>query len=208
VTLDDLTALEPKLLRRARLIAFATAVIVPPRVLDQLGFGAYNFHPASPHFPGWAPAHFAVYQQATEFGATVHVMTERVDAGAIVEVDLFGIPAGVTVGDLERSAYAHLARLFWRLAKILATQTEPLREIPVRWSGRKTSRRDYSAMCNIPLDVSKEELHRRIRAFGVSHFETKPSVNLHDVQFQLATQRPPKLSQQSGGVLGRQSTAA
>jgi methionyl-tRNA formyltransferase len=146
VTSADVAALEPEPLRRARLVAFATDVVVPPKVLDQLGYGAYNFHPGSPHFPGWAPAHFAIYNRATEFGATAHVMTERVDAGPIVGVELFRIPANITVCDLEALAYAHLARLVWRLAEVLATQIEPLPELSISWSGQKTSRRDYAAV--------------------------------------------------------------
>ena len=90
-TLAELSAFAPELLSQARLIAFTSPIIVPINVLDLLGFGAYNFHPASPDFPGWAPAHFAVYHQATQFGATAHVMTERVDAGPIVDVELFSI---------------------------------------------------------------------------------------------------------------------
>jgi methionyl-tRNA formyltransferase len=74
--LSDVRALEPELLRRARLIAFTTDVIVPPDILDHLGFGAYNFHPGPPHFPGWAPALFAVHHHATEFGVTAHMMAK------------------------------------------------------------------------------------------------------------------------------------
>jgi len=44
-TLADVNALSPDVLARARLIAFVTSVIVPARVLDRLGYGAYNFHP-------------------------------------------------------------------------------------------------------------------------------------------------------------------
>ena len=91
-TLADLNALEPDTLAGARLLAFVTGVIVPAAVLDQLGFGAYNFHPGPPAYPGFAPAHFALYQRANEFGATAHVMAARVDEGPIVGVEIFSIP--------------------------------------------------------------------------------------------------------------------
>jgi methionyl-tRNA formyltransferase len=192
-TLDEVAALESELLRRARLVAFATAVVVPPQALNQLGYGAYNFHPGSPNFPGLAPSQFAIYHQATEFGATAHVMTERVDAGPIIGIEQFFIPVNITVCGLEELAYAHLARLFWRLARVLATQVEPLSELPVRWSGRKTSRRRYAALCDIPLDISKEELDRRIKAFGGNHFGMNLTINLHGIQFQLTSKIPSDL---------------
>jgi len=162
VTFADVAALEPRVLGRARLIAFATDVVVAPDILDRLAYGAYNFHPGPPHFPGWRPAHFAIHHHAKEFGATAHVMLERVDAGPIVGVELFAIPAGSTVGGLEELAYAQLARLFGRLAKPLATQIERLAELPTRWSGKKSSRRAFAAMCGIPLDLPSDELDRRV----------------------------------------------
>jgi methionyl-tRNA formyltransferase len=161
-TLADVAALEPQLLQRARLVAFATDVVVMPDVLGRLGYGAYGFHPGPPHFPGWRPAHFAVYYQAVEFGATAHVMTERVDAGPIIGVELFRIPPRTTVSGLEELAYVQLARLFWRLAEPLATQLEPLAELPIRWSGKKTSRRTFAAIFGFPPDMPEDELNRRV----------------------------------------------
>jgi methionyl-tRNA formyltransferase len=156
-TLAELTALAPELLDRARLVAFCTGVIVPLRVLDRLRFGAYNFHPGSPEYPGWGCAHFAMHQEATEFGATAHVMIEKVDAGPIVGVELFYIPPGTTVTGLEEMAYACLALMFRRLARALATQATPLRQLATQWSGRKCTRRRHAAIQAEALGGSRDE---------------------------------------------------
>jgi hypothetical protein len=79
---QQLATVSGDVLRRSRLIAFVTPVIVPKSILEQIGYGAVNFHPGPPSYPGWAPAHFALYDQADEFGATAHLMVEKVDAGA------------------------------------------------------------------------------------------------------------------------------
>src|SRR5258708_36006052 len=121
---------------------------------------------------------FALYEHATEFGATVHVMAECVDSGPIVDVALFAIPPGIGVTGLEALAYAHLARLFWGLAKRLAVDAEPLPERALPWGARKSSRRAYEAICDIPLDITKEELDRRLRVFGASHFGVTPTIHL------------------------------
>ena len=165
-TLKDLSALEPDTLARARLIAYSTGVVVPAHLLDQLGYGAYNFHPGPPTYPGWAPAHFALYARARRFGATAHVMVARVDEGPIVGALLFSIPKGTCVASLEGMAYARLSYLFWTLAKPLATCSEPLPELPLRWSGTKSTRLDYAALCDVPLDIARDELDRRIEVFG------------------------------------------
>jgi methionyl-tRNA formyltransferase len=174
----DIDALEPGVLARARLIGFVTPVVVPKRILDALGFGAYNFHPGPPHYPGWLPAHFATYDRAAEFGATVHVMIERVDAGPIVGVERFRIPPHIGVAELERLAYVEIARLFWSLAPALAEGTT-LAELPIQWSGRKSTRRMHASLCDISADISENELNRRIDAFGAGHFGASPTITLH-----------------------------
>ena len=186
-TSADLAALNSDLLRRARLIAFVTPEIVPESILNQLGYGALNFHPGPPSYPGWAPAHFALYNRATEFGASVHVMVEQVDAGPIVDVALFPIPADISVLGLEGLAYAHLAQLFWRMAKSIATDAKQPPTLPLKWGTKKYSRRAYRAICDIPVDIPKDELERRIRVFGGHHFGMSPTIYLHGIEFRAVT---------------------
>jgi methionyl-tRNA formyltransferase len=158
---------------------------VPGRVLHRLGFGAYNFHPGPPTYPGWAPSHFAVYDRATSFGVTAHVMHERVDSGPIVDVDLFDIPAGISAEALDEMTYARLARQFFALAQPLATNPEPLPALPVQWCGRTNTRRHCAELCDIPLDISRDELARRMAAFGDGRLGVVPTVTLHGHQFRL-----------------------
>jgi methionyl-tRNA formyltransferase len=185
---SELVALSPEVLQRARLIAFVTPVIVPKNILDQLGYGAFNFHPGPPSYPGWAPAHFALYDQANEFGSTVHFMIERVDAGPIIEVALFPVPPHITVLGLEGLAYANLAYLFWRMAKWMASDPATPPALPIQWASKKYSRKTYRAMCDIPLDISKFELDRRMRVFGGNHFGMSPAIHLHGVEFRAVLQ--------------------
>lgn len=194
-SLPELEAIDVNVLRDARLIAFVTPIIVPSRILEALGFGAYNFHPGPPHYPGWVPAHFAVYDRATTFGATVHVMIEKVDAGPIVAATLFPISPNARTRDLEALAFGQLARLFWRMAQALATQTEPIGELPIQWSGRKSTRRLYAAMCDIPPDISKEELDRRIEVFGAGHFDLFPAVRIHGHRLCYASSKPEQTAE-------------
>jgi methionyl-tRNA formyltransferase len=183
----DLEALDSNLLSRSRLIAFVTPVIVPATILARLGYGAVNFHPGPPSYPGWAPAHFALYHRETEFGATAHVMTERVDAGPIIDVAHFPVPAGISVLGLEGVAYAHLAQMFWRMAPSLATDPAPPPTLPLQWSSKKYSRRAYRALCDIPLDIPSDELKRRIEVFGGNHFGMSPTIKLHGIEFRAVT---------------------
>ena len=183
--LGDLEALSPALLAQSRLLAFATSVVVPGAILDALGYGAYNFHPGPPDYPGRHTESFALYEGATDYGATAHRMVERVDAGPILDVELFQVPAGTTVEQLSELTFGALARLFWRLAEPLATREDGLPTSEAKWSGIKCTRRRYAAMCDIPLDISAEELALRVAAFGRGDAFPAPTITLHGVKFRL-----------------------
>ena len=60
--------------------------------------------------------------------------------------------------------------------------------LPVEWGLRKYSRQNYLAMCEIPLDISKSELERRLKVFGGNYFGVAPSIRLHGVEFRAVTQ--------------------
>jgi len=186
VTRDELLAIEPDVLREARLVAFTSGVVVPSTLLNGLGHGAYNFHPGPPDYPGWAPAHFALYDGARSFGATAHVMAERVDSGPIVGVESFVIPDRVDVRGLEQLAFVRLAHLFWRMSRDLACEAQPLPILPIAWSGTRSTRRMYRDLCDMPADIDAAELKRRIRAFHDDFRAIPLTVTVHGVRFGLA----------------------
>jgi methionyl-tRNA formyltransferase len=181
--IEELRKIEPASLRNARLVAFASGVIVPADLLARFGHGACNFHPGPPNYPGWAPAHFALYDRAETFGVTFHDMAERVDSGAILDVVSFPIPQGCTLMRLGELAYAHLLQLFEVWAESLAREPSLTPRCALSWSGRTNTRRSYRQACDIPLDISRDELWRRMRAFGGNHCGIAPAINLHGVTF-------------------------
>jgi methionyl-tRNA formyltransferase len=190
----ELLALPQATLARARIIGFLTPIVVPANVLAALGYGAYNFHPGPPSYPGWLPSHFAVYDRAPFFGATAHLMAPEVDSGPIVGVELFGVPPGAGVEDLDKLAFVQCARLIWRLAPALARDPAPLPDLRVQWSGRCSTKAMVRAACDIPADVGKDELERRLAAFGAGHFGNVPTVTLHGHTFRYvppAADAPP-----------------
>ena len=182
-TLDELLAIDGATLGRARLIAFATPVIVPPSVLDRLGYRAINFHPGPPDYPGFCPAQFAIYNGARRFGSTAHFMVERVDEGPIFDVITFDVPCDSTVLDLEILSYRELARLFWRNAGRLAIDAAPPETLPIAWSGEKSTRAKYQALCTVTPDIDEAELRRRVAAFGGECFGISLKLTLHGVPF-------------------------
>ncbi len=67
--------------------------------------------------------------------------------------------------DLEQIAYIRLGYLFWRKARELACNGEPLPRLPIGWSGIKSTKQMYRDLCALPSEIDIAELKRRIRAF-------------------------------------------
>lgn len=151
-------------LRRTRLIAFSTQIIVSRAVLERLDYNAYNFHPGPPSYPGSKPSAFAVYEGAREFGVTLHRMAAKVDSGEIVAVDRFQIDPGAAARDVAIEAYGRMARLALNAAPALAQVSRPLRPCGENWVGAKRRMAEYERLRRITPDLSAEEIDKRFAA--------------------------------------------
>jgi len=124
------------------LICFNTGIIIPAEALEKAR-GAYNFHAASPEFPGRDPHHWAVHRGAKLFGATCHIMVPKVDDGPIVEVSTFPItglnPEEVAAKALDRAAQQFDALL----PRLLNGDLSPMN---VEWGPSKSTRKQSIAM--------------------------------------------------------------
>jgi len=184
-----LASLDAKLLPDSRLIGFGVGSALSPAALTALGFGAYNFHPGPPAYPGWMPAAFAVYDEAAEFGATAHTISGREEGDAIIGIDVFPVAPGTSRTELARRAYLAMLALFRRLAPALATRPAPLPALPNKWSSRRTTRALFADLCDIASDIDRAELLRRVRGFGEGDGHSVPTVWLHGIPFRFA---PPR----------------
>ncbi|WP_051340647.1 formyltransferase family protein [Azospirillum halopraeferens] len=149
-----------------RFLAFFTAVVVPPDILAGLGGPAYNFHPGPPAYPGRYPVAMALYDGARRFGATLHVMSPRVDSGPIVSVVEFEVADDADLDWLNTRTHKAGLRLFQHACPALVRSSAPLPTLDRAWSDRRSTRRSVERLCDIPPDIEPDELDRRLRAFA------------------------------------------
>ena len=154
-----------------RLIAFTTNVIVPGRYIAACEFGAYNFHPGPPSYPGVYPESFAVWEKAPRFGATAHHMVQQVDAGPIVATEWFDIEPSWGRMHVATLAFQALVRIFQGLAPRLAADDAPLPASGEEWCGPTRLRAEFEKMCAVTPEMSADEYRRRYRAFGEGPFK-------------------------------------
>jgi len=184
-SIEALRAIPPEVLSRARLISICGSHIVPAEILRALGFSAFNFHPGPPSYPGWAPLNFALYDGVTGYGTTLHRMTERVDAGPIVALDLFPVPPDADIEMLSGLVRDSIGRLIQAFAKHLATSTAAFPAVPIPWARSRTTKRAFAAHCAVGPDIERRELLRRVRAFGPGDGHTVPNIDNWGYRFVL-----------------------
>ena len=141
-TLDELNLIEG--IEGQCLICFNTGVIIPKSMLASIGRDAYNFHAAPPEFPGRDPHHWAIHRGAKRYGATCHVMTDKVDNGPIIAVSRFDILPGTTAESLATQAIGVAAVLFENTFPLLLEGN--LSTGKFEWGPIKTTREDSVRM--------------------------------------------------------------
>lgn len=166
------------------LLSFGTGVIVPHEILGRLGRSAYNLHAASPEFPGRDPHHHAIYRRAKTYGATLHIMTERVDAGPIVAIEAFPVPADATPDSLLAAANEAGIRAIEKWSRRLLS-VEPMPALPdVVWGKVKTTRSDLIRHSRMSLLIDEDEFQRRFHAFDGGEHDNLV-VELHHRTFRI-----------------------
>ena len=163
VTVEHLERVSREGAENSLLISAATSVILPGYVFDRFPAGAVNFRWAPPDYHGQHAHHFAAYDQCNSYGATAHVMVERVDEGPIVDVEEEPVELGARPEAYQALGRRCLMRLVARVVPRLITG-EVRATRGLAWRGIKTSHRDFQALCRIDPLSDDEEIERRVQA--------------------------------------------
>ena len=164
------------------ILSYISKWIIPESVLKRAGSKAINFHPAPPSRPGTACVNYALYDGDKEFGVTCHHMTPKVDSGKIIMTKKFPVYESDNVSSLLKRSHEKLLELFIEVISILK-EGKDLPESTEQWNrvNFHTKKDINETLRRIPVDVSKEELERRIRATLFENW--KPYVVIHGIKF-------------------------
>jgi len=170
--------------KATRLVSFGTSVIVPSLILENFVNGAFNFHSASPDFPGRDPHNWAVYEGVARYGATLHKMTPRVDDGQIIDVEWFDVEVNTSPRRLLLAANEASFRLLQKFGPLLSQGLDLEPRLEFCWGGKKRGRRDLLAICRIDSSISEEEFVRRLQAFNSDDYNNL-HIGLHGKVFRI-----------------------
>ncbi len=143
------------------IISYISPWIVPNNILKKVSKASINFHPGPPNYPGIGCTNFAIYNEESTFGITVHHMEERVDSGKIIMVKTFPILPNDTVYTLTNRCYAFIFIAFCEILDMIL-KDKPLPESELVWKRKPYTRKELNELCKITIDMSQDEVVKRV----------------------------------------------
>lgn len=159
------------------IISYLSPWILPKRILQKAKIAAINFHPAPPQYPGIGCYNFAIYNDAREYGVTCHHMIEKVDSGNIISVSYFPIASDETIQTLKEKSMKYQLELFYEIMDIIV-KGERLPSSSEKWERIAYTRKDFQELCKLRLNMSEEELTRRLKATYFSGARDYPNIEI------------------------------
>jgi methionyl-tRNA formyltransferase len=158
---DAITRVEE--LKPDLLFSFYYRGILPEMLLRLPRLGAFNMHGSLlPKYRGRAPINWAVLRGETVTGATLHVMTEKPDAGDIVDQEEVPIGPDDTAGEVQTRVTAAAVKILERRLEDLKAGTAPRH--PQDESQATTFGRRGPEDGRIGWNRSAQEVHNLVRA--------------------------------------------
>ncbi len=168
------------------LISFGSSIIVPKKILEIKGLKSINIHAASPKYPGRDPHHFAIYDNVKKYGATMHFMINKVDEGGIIDVEIFSVKSSIKPNELLMNANDAGLKLFKKLLKNFDKKNYLKINNKYKWSNKKYTRKDFEKLCNLSLDIDKDEFMKRLNACSFPGYNNL-FLNIDGKKFQIIT---------------------
>jgi len=161
--------------------------ILPQEFLNKASVAAINFHPSHPKYPGSGGINWALYNEDTETGVTVHYMNDKVDNGPIINVYRVPIEDEDDVGSLLEKVHRCQFDSFVNITHILSVQghkelSRISSENTDEWGGTTGRIRDIDKLENIDINISKEELDKIIKSTYYNGYG--PKIKVHGYKFQ------------------------
>lgn len=155
------------------IISFFNYLILPPRLFNKAKY-AINFHPASPEHPGSGVSSWAIYNDSKEYGATAHLINEKIDNGEILLVKRFSILETDNANTLLARAKHYCMVLFYELIESLLIKNITVESLiennSDQWLGEARKIKQIDRMSEVPINIDAQELEKRIRAFHTEKF--------------------------------------
>ena len=171
------------------IFAFRSHHILKKKLIKKAKYAAINFHPGPPEYRGIGCVNYALYEKSRNYGATTHLIDEKIDHGRIIDVKIFKIGKADSVESLLNRTYKIQVKQAIQIISSLSRDPENLKKMlkknkEKRWSKKIKKRIFLNKFYKINKNISRLDLKRKIRATVTKKF--KPYLMLHGVKFTYA----------------------
>ncbi len=127
---------------------------------------AVNLHMAPlPEYRGCNQFSFAIINEETEFGTTLHLMNEGIDSGDILFERRFKIDKNINVFELLNITIKESKKLFKdNIKKIIHNEIDPISQDSLNKKSYFYSRKDIKKIKEINLDWDSKKIQKYLRA--------------------------------------------
>ena len=168
------------------IFAFRSHHILKKKLIKKAKYAAINFHPGPPEYRGIGCVNYALYEKSRNYGATAHLIDEKIDHGRIIDVKIFKIREADSVESLLNRTYKIQVKQAIQIISSLSRDPGNLKKMlkknkEKRWSKKIKKRIFLNKFYKINKNISRVDLKRKIRATATKKF--KPYLTLHGMKF-------------------------
>ena len=167
------------------IFCFRSHFILNKTTIAKAKIHAINFHPGPPKYRGIGCVNFALFNNEKKYGATVHLINEKIDNGKIIKVDEFKILDNYNVSSLLKRTYITQLNQLNFIIRFMKLNNGNLDYLidnnRFLWSKKLYNRKQLDKLYEINTGVSKKKFKNLIRATVTDIY--KPFISFYNSKF-------------------------
>jgi methionyl-tRNA formyltransferase len=164
------------------IISYLCPLLIPSNILKKAKILALNFHPGPPEYPGIGCTNYAIYNEDSNYGATCHIMSEKIDDGEILEVKRFKIRKNENLYSLTMNTYKNMYGLYLKILGKIIDEKEFKISKKSSWKGEPKTRKEFLSFLKLSTNMSNSEIKKRIFSTTYPGFEPA-QFNIKGIKF-------------------------
>ena len=154
------------------LISFLNSIYIDEKIRKKIKKSSINFHPGPPEYPGFGCYNFALLNNSSFYGSTVHIMNNKFDNGKILNVSKFKLPhKNISLERLiimTHNCLIRQAKIF--IKDILKGKLNY--DLKLQWKRKAFTKKEFEIARKIKLNDSKKDILNKIRAFKYKNYDS------------------------------------
>tara|TARA_B110000503_G_C7167009_1_gene422419 strand:+ start:96 stop:782 length:687 start_codon:yes stop_codon:yes gene_type:complete len=147
-----------------------------------------NFHPGPPQYRGIGCVNFALLNKEKKYGATAHIMNNKIDNGPILNVMRFNISNKLSLEEVLEKTYIIQLKQFKKIINKILNKKIKLKKIitinkKIKWSKKLYLKKDLMKLYNLANYIKRYEVTDLFRATLTKKF--KPYFKFKNMIFKL-----------------------